>query len=198
MAKTRKRWGRSRRWCWKREWCVGKALCNPPVWMYARVRMRRRPSYTLLQVSPYLLISLSRSVWGALPICLSRSHFLPLHHRLFPFYHRCLSISSSCNNDNPVLISSLPAFVVFRWANTSDGKVSKVLWGRAEMEAHCPPPLAIGAFPVPPYCRECKKNHKPVEFFFSPLLTGGLCDEWRWGDTDSSPVARTQPALGCV
>lgn len=66
--------------CWQ-------SSLQPPPRTCGSVRMRRRPSYTLLQVSSFLFISLSVSFClrqgCALPICLSHSNILPLHHRLF-------------------------------------------------------------------------------------------------------------------
>lgn len=181
----------------ERVMCWQSSLQPPPpdVWQCAHAPTTFLHTLTSLFLSFYLSLCLVLSEAGMCSTNLSLAFkYPPSPSQTLLFYHRCLSISTSCNNDNPVLISSLLAFVMFRWVNTSDGKVSKVVWRRVEMEAHCPPPPAA-SFSILPYSRECKKNLKPVEFFFFPLLTGGLCDECRWRETDSSPVAR--PAL-CI
>ncbi len=96
---------------------LAKLSATLPVWTCVRVRMRRRPSYTILQVSRYLFISLSLSLSLVLSEAGMRSTNLsPVHiptlsitdSSLLP---SCLFVSSSCCNDNPVLISPVSASV---------------------------------------------------------------------------------------
>ncbi len=115
---TRRDGGRSRRWCWKSEWCVGKALCNSPrldVRACAHAPATFLHNLASLSLSFYLSLSLSLSLVlseaGMRSTNLSPVHIPTLSITDSSLLPSCLFVSSSCCNDNPVLISPVSASV---------------------------------------------------------------------------------------